>query len=92
VSVGNAERGTVKAGVSGRGEECGTDVWIEHGKLDLEIVQSRVGQPSALGVVLGDARLEDLWSSQEITVQVHRQKMTYNILVDSIMFARGSLI
>jgi len=92
VSVGNAERGTVQTEFSGHGEERGADMWVEHSKLDLEIVQSRVGRPSALGVVPGDARLEGLWSSQEITDLVHRQRITYNILVDSIMFPGGSLI
>jgi hypothetical protein len=60
VSVGNAEWGTVQAELSGHGEERGADVGVEHSKLDLEIVQSRVGQPSALVVVPGDVRLEDL--------------------------------
>ena len=62
VSVGNAECGAVQARGSVHGDERGTDVWVEHRELELEVVQPGVGRPSALVVVPGDARLVDLWS------------------------------
>ena len=63
VSVGDAECSAVQAGGSAHGDERGADVWVEHRKLELEVVQPRVGRPSALVVVPRDARLVDLWSS-----------------------------
>jgi len=61
VAVWDAERGSVQAGFSLDGEERGADVRVEHGELELEVVQAGVGHPTALGVVPGDARLKCLW-------------------------------
>jgi hypothetical protein len=44
-------------------------------------------------VVPGDERFEDLWSeSVNCAILVRRLRMTHNILVNSVVFARGSLI
>ena len=53
MSVGNAECGSIQARLSLYGEERGADVRVEHRKLELQIVQSRVRWPSALRVVAG---------------------------------------
>lgn len=62
---------------------------VEHGKLDLEIVQPRVRGPSALGVIPRNARFEDLLG------QVRRYipgsltgATTHDIFVDGIILAR----
>ncbi len=60
VPVRDAECGAVHARLAIDGEEPGTDVRVEHGELELQIVQPRVGRPSPLRVVPGDMRLIDL--------------------------------
>ena len=61
VTVGDAERCAVQAGCSCDGTESSADVWVEHGEVELDVVQSRVRRPSALGIVPGDMGFECLW-------------------------------
>ena len=60
VAVGYAERGSVQARLSGDGAERGADVRVEHGEVDLDVVQPGVRYPSALGIEPGDVGLERL--------------------------------
>ena len=60
VAVGYAERGSVQARLSGDGAERSADVRVEHGEVNLDVVQPGVRRPSALGIVPGDMSLERL--------------------------------
>ena len=62
MAIRDAERDGVRAGLALDGRERGADVRVEHGELELHVVDVGVRAPPAdLRVVLGDERGESLY-------------------------------
>jgi hypothetical protein len=90
VPVRDAECGAVQARLAIDGEEPGTDVRVEHGELELQIVQPKVGRPypSRTGRYAPHRPVEGGWlRKQDYIPWSHQQEKTHDILVDGILFA-----
>jgi hypothetical protein len=72
MTVGRAERDGVLAWLRGR-MKSGTNMRVEHRKLELQVVNSRIWYPfPSLGVELGDVGIEDL---RRVRVNSCKRKM-----------------
>jgi hypothetical protein len=83
VAVGNAERCAVEAGLSRDGAESSADVGVEHGEVELEVVQPGVWRPAALGIVPGDVGLECLCktSAEYLAMSGEDRRTMFSLMV-----------
>ena len=96
MAVRDAERDGVHAGLTLDGRKRGADVRVEHGELELHVIEVGVrAPPTDLSVIFGDERGKGLWTrvcSDDVHAFPAVSVNTYHLVVDGVRLAGERLV